>query len=217
MVALSLLAAAAHSAILAAAPAAPTAPSGVEQWRPLIAEAAQRFGVPPAWIAAVMAAESGGRTHLNGVPITSRAGAMGLMQLMPATYDTLRLTHGLGPDPYDPRDNILAGTAYLAAMRARFGYPGAFAAYNAGPARYEAHLRTGAPLPGETRAYIASLAHTPGSAALPPAVLSGTRLFFTTQEGSRREIPRVEFPESGRLFVPLTTPKSGAGEDDGGG
>ena len=203
MAALSFLAAAAHSAILAAAPAAPP---GVEQWRPLIAEAAQRFDVPPAWIAAVMAAESGGRTHLNGVPITSRAGAMGLMQVMPATYDALRLAHGLGPDPYDPRDNILAGTAYLAAMRARFGYPGAFAAYNAGPARYEAHLRTGAALPGETRAYIASLARTPGSAALPPAVLSGTRLFFRLDATSTPDLERPAATLPSGLFVPLATP-----------
>jgi soluble lytic murein transglycosylase-like protein len=166
--------------IIAAVVAAmsPTTAPRVEHWRPWIVEAASRFDVPQAWIVAVMAAESGARTHLDGVPITSPAGAMGLMQLMPATYRELARAHDLGPDPYDPRDNILAGAAYLSAMRARFGYPGLFAAYNAGPARYAAHLRTGQPLPAETRAYIQGLSRTPGEAALPPAVLSGTRLFF---------------------------------------
>jgi soluble lytic murein transglycosylase-like protein len=188
--------------VAAVVAAAPIAPSRVEQWRPWIAEAASRFDVPQAWIVAVMAAESGGRTHLDGVPITSRAGAMGLMQLMPETYRELARTHDLGPDPHDPRDNILAGAAYLSAMRARFGYPGLFAAYNAGPARYAAHLRTGQPLPAETRAYIQSLSRTPGEAALPPAVLSGTRLFFDLSgpvAPSRADITPA--PSAG-LFVP---------------
>ena len=166
--------------LAAAIGAQPLSPSEhrVAQWRPFIAQASARFGVPEAWIAAVMAAESGGRTHLDGRPITSRAGAMGLMQVMPSTYAELAREYGLGADPYDPRDNILAGAAYLAQLHRRFGYPGVFAAYNAGPARYEAHLRTGAPLPEETRRYIATLANAPGSASLPPAILSGTRLFF---------------------------------------
>ena len=41
--------------------------------------------------------------------------------------------HDLGPDPYNVRDNILAGTAYLRELYTRFGYPRLFAAYNAGP------------------------------------------------------------------------------------
>lgn len=131
----------------------PTDP--VARWRVEIAKASARFGVPVAWIERVMRAESGGRTMLGGRPITSRAGAMGLMQLMPATWDAMRAAHGLGDDPHDPRDNILAGTAYLRAMYDRFGYPGLFAAYNAGPGRYAAHLRSGRALPGETRAYLA--------------------------------------------------------------
>jgi soluble lytic murein transglycosylase-like protein len=183
------------AAVVAASPATP---ERIDQWRPWIAEAAQRFDIPQAWIVAVMRAESGGRTHLNGVPITSKAGAMGLMQLMPGTYRELARAHGLGPDPYDPRDNILAGAAYLSALRARFGYPGLLAAYNAGPARYAAHLETGAPLPAETRRYIETLAQTPGEAALPPAVLSGTRLFFPLQAIDPDATPA---PSAG-LFVP---------------
>lgn len=185
-------------AVVAVVATSPATPARIDQWRPWIAEAAQRFDIPQAWIVAVMRAESGGRTHLDGVPITSRAGAMGLMQLMPATYRELAKTHGLGPDPYDPRDNILAGAAYLSALRARFGYPGLLAAYNAGPARYAAHLETGAPLPAETRRYIETLAQIPGEATLPPAVLSGTRLFFPLQ-GSGSDVAPA--PSAG-LFVP---------------
>src|SRR3546814_5164756 len=76
---------------------------------------------------------------------------MGLMQVMPNTYEAMRSQHGLGADPHDPRDNILAGAAYLRAMYARFGFPGLFAAYNAGPGRYGEHLRDTRPLPAATR------------------------------------------------------------------
>jgi len=100
-----------------------------------------------------MGAESAGRTRRNGRPIVSDAGAMGLMQLMPATYEEMRSAYNLGPDPFDPHDNILAGTAYLRTMFDRFGYPGLFAAYNAGPTRFEASLR-GVSLPLETREYL---------------------------------------------------------------
>jgi hypothetical protein len=130
----------------------------VGRWHAEMIEASTRFGVPLAWIERVMQAESRGRSTLNGRPITSPAGAMGLMQLMPATWAELRARLGLGSDPYAPRDNILAGTAYLRDMYERFGYPGMFAAYNAGPARYAASLATGRPLPGETRAYLAQVA-----------------------------------------------------------
>ena len=174
----------------------------VAQWRPWIAEASRRFDIPQAWIEAVIASESGGRTHLNVAPITSRAGAMGLMQLMPRTYRDLAKTYGLGLDPYDPRDNILAGTAYLSAMRARFGYPGLFGAYNAGPTRFAAHLRTGAALPAETQAYIRVLARRPGSAGMPPALLSGTRLFFQLDPAVVPIRPDAAPAPSGGLFAP---------------
>jgi soluble lytic murein transglycosylase-like protein len=156
-----------------------TAPPAVEHWRSFITEASRRFAIPETWIAAVMRAESAGLTAWNGRPITSRAGAMGLMQVMPGTWDTMRRLHHLGPDPYDPHDNIMAGAAYLRAMHDRFGYPGLFGAYNAGPARYEAYLDGRGGLPGETQGYITELARTPATPSMPPAILSGTRLFFT--------------------------------------
>ncbi|MCC5985543.1 MAG: lytic transglycosylase domain-containing protein [Rhodobacteraceae bacterium] len=119
-----------------------------------IAEAAARFAIPEPWIRAVIAVESAGDPRA-----VSHAGAMGLMQVMPGTWAALRQQHGLGDDPFDPRDNILAGTAYLRAMLDRYGNIGAMlAAYNAGPGRYDAYLQTGRPLPAETRAYVATLA-----------------------------------------------------------
>jgi soluble lytic murein transglycosylase-like protein len=141
-----------------------------------IAEAAQRFGVPAAWIRAVMDAESAGDARA-----VSRKGAMGLMQIMPDTWSELRARYGLGRDPFDPRDNILAGAAYLREMHDRYGSPGFLAAYNAGPQRYEEYLAGGRALPAETRAYVATLAPLIGGepfesvTAIAPDPLTWTR------------------------------------------
>lgn len=142
-------------------------PSPRDRYADHIAEASRRFGVPIAWIRAVMRAESAGEPRA-----LSSAGAMGLMQIMPATWADLRARHGLGRDPYDPRDNILAGTAYLRELHNRYGSPGFLAAYNAGPGRYEESL-SGRPLPAETRAYVALLApFIDGSASTSPAAVT---------------------------------------------
>ena len=117
-----------------------------------VAEASQRFGIPEAWIRAVMRVESAGE-----VGVTSSAGAMGLMQVMPQTYATLRATLGLGANAYDPHDNIMAGAAFLREMHDRYGDAGFLAAYNAGPARYEEFRAGGRPLPSETILYMARL------------------------------------------------------------
>src|SRR3546814_6544602 len=97
---------------------------------------------------------------LNGRPIRSRAGARGLMQLMPATWADMRARLGLGRNPDDPRDNILAATFFLRLMYDRFGYPGLFGAYNAGPGAYSAWLAGNRRLPRETVAYLDSVACT---------------------------------------------------------
>ncbi|MEO3431883.1 lytic transglycosylase domain-containing protein [Inquilinus sp. CAU 1745] len=144
---------------------------GVTDAQPIdiyIAEAAARFGIPERWIRAVMWVESAGNPRA-----VSRAGAMGLMQIMPATWRELRARHGLGIDPFDMRDNVLAGAAYLRAMFDRFGAPGFLAAYNAGPARYAEHLATGRPLPRETRAYLAKLAPLIGAPLAAPMRTDG--------------------------------------------
>ena len=129
-----------------------------DPWGLYIAQASQRFDVPQVWIREVMNVESGGNEYMDGAPTTSPAGAMGLMQVMPDTYQSLESEYGLGNDPYDPRDNILAGTAYLREMYDLFGSPGFLAAYNAGPARYEEYLTERVPLPYETDRYVAMLA-----------------------------------------------------------
>lgn len=113
-----------------------------------------------------MRAESGGRNRIAGRPVRSVKGAIGLMQLMPGTWAEVRASLGLGADPDDPRDNILAGTFYLRAMYDRFGYPGCFAAYNAGPGRYRAWLAGTRSLPGETVAYLEAVGVGAQSAAV---------------------------------------------------
>lgn len=125
-----------------------------------VAEASRRSGLPEDWIRAVMRAESAGDRSA-----VSPKGAMGLMQIMPGTWAELRAQYSLGDDPFDVRDNVLAGAMYLRAMYDRFGAPGFLAAYNAGPGRYAEHLRTGRPVPRETRAYVAQLAPHMGSPA----------------------------------------------------
>ena len=128
-----------------------------DPWRPYIRTASNRFSVPQTWIRAVMQQESGGHEYRNGQPITSAAGAMGLMQLMPATYADMQSQNGLGSDPYEPRDNILAGTAYIRLMYVRYGAPAFLAAYNAGPQRLDDYLGSGRRLPNETVNYVASI------------------------------------------------------------
>lgn len=129
-----------------------------------IAEAARRFGIPAAWIRAVMGAESAGDARA-----ISRKGAMGLMQIMPDTWPELRDRYRLGSDPFDPRDNILAGTAYLRELYDRYGSPGFLAAYNAGPQRYDEYIAGVRALPAETRAYVTVLAPLIGGKPLDDA------------------------------------------------
>ncbi len=144
-----------------------------DPWRPYIRQAASRFSVPQRWIRAVMQQESGGHEYRDGRPITSPAGAMGLMQLMPATYADMQSQFSLGNDPYEPHDNILAGTAYIRLMYARYGAPAFLAAYNAGPQRLDDYLGTGRTLPNETVRYVAAIAPRLGSEIAMTGPLSG--------------------------------------------
>ena len=184
--------------------AAPAQADPVVRWRPYMAEASARFGIPINWIERIMRAESAGMTVLNGRPITSRAGAMGLMQVMPGTWSALRARLHLGDDPYDPRDNILAGTAYLRLMYDRFGYPGLFAAYSAGPGRYAAHLRTGRPLPGETRDYLAKVGDTPNGPPAPAQPIMRGAIFYALRSIPLPGPQQSQRSEAHSLFVHLT-------------
>ena len=124
-----------------------------DPWGPYIRDASARFGVPDLWVREVMRQESGGQEQ-----VVSSAGAMGLMQVMPDTYAGLRQRYGLGDDPFEPHDNILAGTAYIREMYDLYGAPGFLAVYNAGPNRLNDYLATGNPLPDETVGYVAAIA-----------------------------------------------------------
>jgi len=148
--------------------AAPSADASPHPYSAHVAEAARRFAIPDVWIWRVMHAESRGRPSA-----VSRAGAMGLMQIMPATWTMLTARHRLGSDPFDTRANILAGTAYLRQMWDRYGDVRLMlAAYNAGPGRADAYAAGRRGLPPETIAYVAAIAPylgAHGGAAPPPA------------------------------------------------
>ncbi|SEP50281.1 Transglycosylase SLT domain-containing protein [Rhodospirillales bacterium URHD0017] len=147
---------------VSAAYAQPPNPKGVavaaDRIGDFVAEASRRFSIPPSWIRAVMRVES-----LGDPLAVSPKGAMGLMQIMPDTWSELRSRYGLGADPYDAHDNIMAGAAYLREMHDRYGERGFLAAYNAGPSRYEEHLATRRPLPSETLIYMAAVASLVGA------------------------------------------------------
>ncbi len=194
-----------------------------------VAEASQRFGIPAAWIRAVIRVESA-----DDVRAVSTKGAMGLMQIMPDTWAELRARYRLGANPFDPRANILAGAAYLRELFDKYGSPGFLSAYNAGPGRYEEFLAGGRALPAETRAYTAQLAPVVGGepsaatvtvAAADPMAWTRAPLFIGAVEripaaapaqtevqprgGATAERPREETADSaqtGGLFVSRRDP-----------
>jgi len=155
----------------------------MNRWQGLIAEAAGRYHIPAKWIRTVMQMESGGRTMLNAQkPITSPVGAVGLMQLMPGTYDQMRKQHKLGANPFNPHDNIMAGAAYLSWLHHKYGYPAMFVAYNDGPGNLEAKRSKGRALPAETRNYVAKICATLGT-AVPDSFSHSGRTKLTRPNG----------------------------------
>lgn len=166
----------------------------LNRWDSIITEASQRFHIPAAWIRAVMRQESGGRTMLGeNKPIVSRAGAVGLMQVLPATYDQMAEQHELGDDPFDARDNIMAGAAYLRWLHERYGFPKMFAAYNAGPGRVE----HGGKLPAETRAYVGGITKTLKSAKSNLDLVKLTRPDGATMKIDAGQVTAVRAPLPG--------------------
>ncbi len=146
------------------APRARSAPPQVEGW---IREEAGRLALDPDLVRAVIQVESDFNPRA-----TSHKGAMGLMQLMPQTAASLAVS-----DPYDPRQNIRGGAAYLERMLRRFGRTDlALAAYNAGPAAVDRY--DGIPPYAETRAYVEKVLrihrHDPGF-RLPQMAVSSSR------------------------------------------
>jgi len=112
----------------------------------LVTAAAVRNGLPPEFVHSVVSAESAYRSNA-----VSRKGAIGLMQLMPATASEY------GADPTDPRQNVEAGTRYLRDLLLKYRNSDhqvsrALAAYNAGPGAVDRHH--GVPPYRETLAYV---------------------------------------------------------------
>lgn len=126
----------------------------------------------------------------------SPKGAIGLMQIMPATWREPRARYGLGADPYDPRDNILAARPICARCTIASRSPDFLAAYNAGPERYAQHLATGQALLGETQSYVAMLApiidgsQPERTSVVPGNVPNWRSLLFATSIGRRPNAPR---------------------------
>ena len=183
-------------------PATVSAAPRPDPWAPHVAEAARRFAIPERWIRAVIAVES-----VGDPAALSPKGAIGLMQVMPATWEELRAKHDLGADPWQPRDNILAGVAYLREMHDRYGSVDAMlAAYNAGPGRYDEHLASGRALPAETVDYVAKIApmidgtapitRSAGSSSLPS--WRRAPLFFARSTDRDHDDADDSLPLSGR-------------------
>lgn len=162
-------------------------------------EAANRSGLPIDIVLRVMMAESGGNPR-----IVSSKGAIGCMQIMPATWSYLTGRYRLGANPFDARMNMIGGAMYLAELGSRYGWPGAFSAYNAGPGRYQRYVQNGVPLPAETIAYAVRLR---GNVDPRPAVALAPRW----QEASLflARTPLEEVPEQPAHIAPSAAAKVG--------
>jgi hypothetical protein len=184
-----------------------------DPWGPYIREASGKYDIPETWIRALMRQESGGSLYRGGRLITSSAGAMGLMQVMPGTYAELRARYSyLGPDPFDPHDNIMAGVAYMREMYDMYGSPGFLAAYNAGPNRLDDYLANQRALPDETRHYVAVIGPSLGNAS--PRVRSPAQQYAMNQiplyippgprygYGTGVTVPTVQFASASTTFLP---------------
>ncbi len=152
----------------------PTEPRRNTAFDALIAEHASQHGVRPDLVHAVIQAESAFNPMAR-----SNKGAMGLMQLMPATAVRFGVTNA-----YDPAQNIRAGVSYLKHLLERYSQNEelALAAYNAGPGAVEKY---GAVPPyRETRDYVSKIRSRAGSAPAP------TRLYRVVEQRDGREIVR---------------------------
>ena len=176
-----------------------TSSTAVDRWSGLLDEAALRTGLPTVWLRDLVRVESNGDERA-----ISSKGALGLMQLMPETYAMLRNILGLSADPLEPRDNILAGATYLRMLVDRYGWPGALAAYNAGPARLDAFLMYRRPLPAETIDYLWRLDRS-ASLATPIGQPNGGRTGVGSAQAAL--VSQTPPPSRSSLFVSSAAPQ----------
>jgi soluble lytic murein transglycosylase-like protein len=134
---------------------------GATAYDSLIQEHAERHGISPDLVRAVIQAESG----FNRWAVSPK-GAMGLMQLMPATARDLGVS-----DPFHPDENIRGGVWYLATLLERFDQDvvRALAAYNAGPERVVRY--NGVPPYRETQNYVKKITGATKAAPPPPPII----------------------------------------------
>jgi len=142
----------------------------------LIQEHASRHALQPDFVRAVIQAESAFNPRAR-----SPKGAMGLMQLMPATAAEFQVTN-----PYDPAENIRAGVSYLKSLLTRFDNDVslALAAYNAGPRAVEKYGRAVPPYK-ETRNYVSRIRANSG-----PSAAAANQIVRTVQVVDGREVVR---------------------------
>ena len=161
-----------------------------ERFEPLVQEHATRTGIRPDLVRAVIQVESGFNPQA-----TSPKGAMGLMQLMPATARELGVIN-----PYDPEDNIRGGTSYLRQLLDR--YDGneelALAAYNAGFKSVDRHGQI--PPYQETQAYVRKVGAAADVERAPSSPSRGKRVIY-----------KVVQIIDGRPVVQYTTERPAAG------
>lgn len=169
--------------------------AALNPWGPYIQEASTRFSIPQSWIRAIMQQESGGHQYMHGRPIRSIHGAVGLMQIKPDTYRELAKRYHLGSDPYNPHDNIMAGSGYIRELYDRFGSPGFVAAYNCGPQCEENHRSRGTSLPSYARTYLAAV--SPHLNDPVPAIATTTEMAYATA-------PSATIPQ--QVAVPASPP-----------
>jgi soluble lytic murein transglycosylase-like protein len=152
-----------------------------DEYDPIIREHAARHSLRPELVRAVIQVESGFNPRAR-----SAKGAMGLMQLMPATAQELGVRY-----PYDPSDNIRGGAAYLRQLLDK--YAGneelALAAYNAGAGAVDRHGRQIPPY-RETRDYVRKVGTAAGQTAPTPLASAKVVVYKTIEILDGRAIPR---------------------------
>lgn len=154
----------------------PSSGSRAAQFDNLIAEHSSTAGVRPELVRAVIQAESAFNPMARSVK-----GAMGLMQLMPATAAELGVIN-----PYNPAENVRAGVTYLKRLLVRFGNNEelALAAYNAGPGAV-AKYKNAVPPYKETRDYVKKIQNNAGGGRA-----SAARIYKTVEIMDGREVTR---------------------------